>query len=159
MVYSTCPLADSNSPDSAHSSVHLCFLYSPNSVLHVLSFHTTPCQRSTGSKSCYSYRLQTKKHTYQVTLHCSNQCINQTHNGKACPHVSVCFSKGRRERVLASVGGKKKNYRAPPQQWRTGKETQQRRMQDGRWPQMPSTRQITVHLHLMLSRKTETCAT
>ena len=63
MVHSTCPLADSSSPDSAHSSVHLCSLYSPNSVLHVLSFRTAPCQRSTGSKSCYSCRLKTKKHT------------------------------------------------------------------------------------------------
>lgn len=63
-VRNTCPLADSSSPDSAHSWVHLCFLYSPNSALHVLSFHTTPCQRSTGSKSCYSYMLKRKKHTH-----------------------------------------------------------------------------------------------
>jgi len=63
-VCSTCPLVDSSSPDSAHSSVHLCFLYSPNSAHHVQSFHITPCQRSTGSKSCYSYRLKTKKHTH-----------------------------------------------------------------------------------------------
>ena len=32
----------------------------------------------------------------------------------------------------------------------------QRRTQDGRWPQMPSTRLITTKLHLILARKTET---
>lgn len=64
--------------------------------------------------------------------------------------------RGRRERVWAP---EKKNR--APKQGRVGKmkiriQCRQRRQQDGYWPQVPSTRQITTCLHWILMRKTKT---
>jgi hypothetical protein len=62
---------------------------------------------------------------------------------------------GRGERIWAPV---KKGTPPPSQQGRTGKgkirkQVKERRTQDGRWPQVPSTRQITTYLHSIPRRK------
>jgi hypothetical protein len=62
------------------------------------------------------------------------------------------------DRAQVTFFGPSPSHPPPGGQGRTGKrkskkQRRQRRTQDGRWPQVPSTRQIFVQLHLMLPRK------
>jgi hypothetical protein len=48
--------------------VRLCSLCSPDSGLHVLFCHTTPCRRSTGLKTHCNYTLKLNNVTLLLTL-------------------------------------------------------------------------------------------